>query len=136
MRVTFMSATIATLLAGTALMAEWSEPTTIDTDVQEGAALPGGDKAGGESGRSWSYDEPESTNDGGFDDSVVGTEGATQTQETTTTEKALNPGGDTLETDRFDNTTTVTETRTWNEPEEEDGGGPPDDVCTGRDCRR
>jgi len=113
---------LAAGLLGTAALAEWSEPEVVgDPEPHYGdhGGLPGGDNAGGESGRGWDYEavgEVEYTE----------WEGTKEDGETRTGEQAyeaVNPGGQTVGTDRFDKTETWTEQRVWTEPEPP--AGPP-----------
>jgi hypothetical protein len=116
-----------------------SGPTEIDretTDYEAHGGLPGGGNAGGESGRGWSYDgqEPEYDGDwantGGWVDNGDGTETWTETRTGTQEMVAVNPGGISPGTNRFNATDTVTETQSWTRDIEEEGG-PPDNVNPG-----
>jgi len=117
---------LAVSLHGTTAFAQWSEPVhdgNTQTTYEEHGGLPGGGNAGGSSGKNWSY-QPHDAVHGDYD---AGQDG-NQTKNVSQYHEAINPGGQTVGTDRFNRTDNWTETRTKLEPAkstkaEPQGGG-------------
>jgi hypothetical protein len=109
-------ASAVSMFAVSAAYAEWEAG---DVTGEPEVSLPGGENAGGNADRGWSYAE---TTDADWDHSEMPENPEHGDEYTATREhQAVNPGGNTPGTDRWNYT--ESQTFTWNEPVQEEMAG-------------